>query len=294
MPVLVACSLTGCQNGAHALPPRAAVTPVVRPVVTREQAARVLDGYSQAATRAREPAAGVLAEVVRSARPPSSPVTLANAVLYVPRSVAYPKWFAASALERRDGAERPVLLLFTQAGARAEWLPADRLYLTGAPPKIATDAQGYAVMVAPRASGPALRPADVPAVQARYLDHGDQRAIAPGGAVSRWRAGELRREQALRARGVSVTGRFAPTGHPVYALRAQGGGAFVWSALRRTVTYTAGGPADLPTDVRSALGARAGRTVDATWLWRTVTYVPARGRAGLVTRNVDLVAARAY
>ena len=286
-------ALAGCQDGPHARTP--AAPPPPRPVISADESARVLDAYVRAhnmafSRSAREPATGALAETVRGR--PASRVTLADPVLYVPRSDTYPKWFAATALERRAATEHPVFLTFVQARAAGAWLPADRLYLTGAPPKIATDAQGYAVE--PGAGGLALSPADVPSALADSLDHGDDKKIAH--FATRWRAGERRRDKGLRARGVQVTGRSTPESHSVHALRTADGGALVWSALRRTVTYAAvrpGASAEVPADVRALLGPRTGHKVVATWLWRTVAYVPVRGRADVLIEAVDLTSARA-
>ncbi len=297
--VLAVGVLAGCQNGTgtHG---RTAATPSAGPVVSAGESARVLDGYVRAYNKAvarpgvkarREPATGALAELVRGN--PPSPISLADPVLYVPRSDSYPKWFAATALERRGATEHPVFLLFVQARADGAWLPANRLYLTGDPPKIAIDAQGYAVALAPDTGGLAMRPADVPAAQAAYLDH-DDRKIAPGRLATRRKAMERLQNQGLRARGVEVTAHSTPEGDSVYALRTGDGGALVWSAFRRTVTYTTREAAvEVPAGVRRLLGPRTGRRAVATWLWRSVAYVPPRGRPDVLTQALDLISARA-
>jgi hypothetical protein len=313
--VLVAGALTGCQAAPDGGSPGAADRPRLavpaRPVVSAAESAQVLDAYARAYNGARDARAwrdrttGPLAAMTEGelrdngGRPPRRrPISLANPVMYVPRSAVFPKWFVVAALERRGRAERPVVLMFTQAGADAAggWRLADRLYLTAGLPKIATDAQGYAVPVDPRATGLAMAPAALPAAQAGFLDHGDQQQIVPGDLAGRWRAAQGRQAKDLRAHRVSVTARPAPTSYPVSALRTGDGGALVWSALVRTVTYAATGRttrATVPADVRGHLRGATGRTVTATWLWRTVTYVPVRGRARVLIQSIDLTSARA-
>jgi hypothetical protein len=312
--VLVGDVLTGCRHGpgggatAGVTHESAPVAPAASAQEAAEALAAYVHGYNRAVTArdpaaAREPATGALAatsaadlRLARARRPRARAVSLANPVLYVPRSAAYPKWFVAAALERRGKTERPVLLTFAAEYAGAAWRPASRLYFTGDPPMIATDAQGYATALEPSARGLAMPPAELPAAQAGYLDRGDAQRLAPDAFGSRWLTTERRQEKALRATGVTVSGRSVPATYPLRTLRAADGGALVWFTVRRTATYRATGKAaaaKVPADVRAHLGRRTGRTIIATWLWQTVAHVPVRGRASVVVQAVDLVSAHA-
>lgn len=308
--VLVGDVLTGCRHG-----PGGGVTGTAPPLApaasdqeTAEALAAYVRGYNRAVTTRdsaswRGLAAGALGatsvgdlHLARARRLRARTISLANPVMYVPRSAAYPRWFMVAALERREKTERPVLLTFAAESAGAGWRPVNRLYFTGAPPGIATDAQGYATAVDPSTTGLAMPPADLPAAQAGYLDHGDERKLVPDAYGSRWLTAERRQEKTLRAKGVTVSGHSVPAAYPLHALRAADGGALVWYAVRRTVTYRATGRttrAMAPADVRAYLGGRAGKTIVANWLWQTVAYVPVHGRASVVVQDMGLVSARA-
>ncbi|MFL6056368.1 MAG: hypothetical protein ACJ72W_26225 [Actinoallomurus sp.] len=307
--VLAILLLAGCRGGPDQ---RDATGDTAVPAVSAQASARILATYVRRYNRAvtagdakewRDVGTDALGATAEAAlrlgggRPPQTgAISLRNPVMYVPRLRGLPRWFAVAALERRGGAERPVFAVFAQKSARTGWRLSSRVYFQGPSPRIATDEQGYAVAVDPAAATLATRPDALPAAHAAYLDRGDDRVIMPGATARDWRTAEARQERRLRADKVAVAGRSSPTGHPVYALRTDDGGALVSYSLRRTTTYTASGGGDvtvLPVDVRTYLHGRSGHRVTATWVWRAVAYLPVRGRALVLLEAFDLASARA-
>ncbi|MCO5998822.1 hypothetical protein [Actinoallomurus rhizosphaericola] len=307
--VLAILLLAACQDG-HDDGDAGGDTAV--PAVSADASAQVLAAYVRHYNRAvtagdvkewREvgtDAIGATAEAalrLGGGRPPrTGAISLRNPVMYVPRLRGTPRWFAVSALERKGGTERPLFAVFVQKNAKSAWRLSSRVYFHGDPPRIATDEQGYAVAVDPGAGTPATTPSALPAAHAAYLDRGNDGSIVPGDTARAWRTAEARQERQLRDHGVTVSGRSAPTGYPVYALRTDDGGAIVSYSLRRTTTYTATGSGDvavLPADVRTYLHGRSAHRVTATWVWRAVTYLPVRGRATVLIEAFDLASAQA-
>ncbi|GAA4637320.1 hypothetical protein GCM10023196_090650 [Actinoallomurus vinaceus] len=301
--------VAGCQGGHGDGAPAGGTT--AAPAVSAEASAQVLDAYVRRYNKAvtagdttawRALGADAIDATAEAAlrrgggRPPRlGAISLRNPVMYVPRLRGLPRWFAVSALERRGRAERPIFAVFAEETARSGWRLASQVYFTGRPPRIATDAQGYAEAVDPGSAASATAPAALPAAHAAYLDRGDEHALHAGAADREWRQAEARQEKQLRAHGVIVSGRSAPTGYPIYALRTTDGGAIVTYSLRRTTTYTAAGSGDVtavPADVRAYLHGRTGHRVTATWVWRAVAYLPVRGAASVLIEDLDLASAR--
>lgn len=307
--VPLAALAVGCGGGGDGTGhPAAAPAP---PAVSVGESTRVVDDYvrkyNEAVARGDAKAwralgtdaIGATAEAqlrTNGGRPPrTAKISLVNPLMYVPRQAAYPHWFAVAAREH-GSRDRPVFLMFARKSAKAAWRLADRVYFTGRPPQVALDGQGYAIAVDPRSSSAlAMAPDDLPGAQSEYLGgQGGDSKIAPGPYTSRWRAAERKRREVASAHGVDTTSSFKPTGYPVYALRTTTGGALVWYTLRRTTGYTATGDATattLPPEVRAYLGRSPTGEVNAAWMWRSIAYVPPRGRASVIIQNVDLATA---
>jgi hypothetical protein len=301
----------GCAGGSGA--PAATDPSSARPAISADGSVQVLADYvkryneavgsgDSAAWRGlASDALGAAASAqikIGGGRPPKLPtISLTNPVFYVPRLTGSKAWFAVAALEHDGSARNPVFLLFTRSGATAPWRAATRLYFRGNPPRIATDAQGYAITVNPKTqTNPFTTPSGLPAEQANYLEFGDTRSIAAGRFTSDWRKSERQAEATMRSHGISAADRFAASEYPVYALRTTDGGALVFYALERTETLvlTGGtGTSALPTDIRAYLGGRSGGQIIATWMWRTVAYLPTQGQASVIFQSMDLTSARA-
>lgn len=307
---LFAALTAGCGGGGSGIAPNTAGTPAAQPAVSADGSMRALNDYvkryneavggdSSAWRGLASDALGAAASAqlrIGGGRPPRLPkISLTNPVFYVPRLSGSTAWFAVAALEHDGSARNPVFLLFTRSKSSGTWRAATRLYFRGDPPRIATDAQGYAVAIDPAAQvNPATTPAGLPVAQSTYLEFGDARSIAAGRFTSDWRKTEQRAEETMRAAGISATDRFAASGYPVYALRTTDGGALVFYALKRTETLvlTGGtGNSGLPADIRAYLNGQTGGQIIATWMWRTVAYLPTQGQASVIFQSMDLTAA---
>jgi hypothetical protein len=322
----------GCATGNAGEPPResrirqsqsARPGQTLPPAVSSRESLRVIDEYvaahNKAITDTDGPAwRGLLGEPLAATAdarlrigagdpPERDTITLVNPVLLVPRLEAYPKWFVASAMERRGrrGTPRPSLLMFTRSGPESRWRLANKTITDHRLPKIATDRQGYVVTVpAETSAGLAVGLTDLAAGHAEYLAGGNDRRFAAGPYTSGWRANRAAWSRRLRAGGWRDTGTFSQTRYPVAALRTKDGGVLAWYAISRVDTLV---PADgrtpdpraVPPEVRGYLGAdRRGRPVTgsrtevrAAWLLLPVTYVPPAGQASVLGLTADLTSA---
>ncbi|REE98495.1 hypothetical protein [Thermomonospora umbrina] len=215
--------------------------------------------------------------------PPSTRVALRNPAMYVPRLAGHPKWFAAAAVDDVDGPGRQVLVVFQQAKPNDRWRAAHWLVFRGRPPALNFDREGYAVPTADRS---------LAAGHSAFLTTGDASRFRPDGFTRRAR-------RPAPPRGWSMNSRYAPTRHPVFALRTGDGGSLVWYSVEQRTTYRRaprGRPATLPPDLRGAL-AQAKRlkaaTVETTWIWLAIGYAPPRGPAHVIGESLHLTDVRA-
>ncbi|MDX6430332.1 MAG: hypothetical protein QOE54_2698 [Streptosporangiaceae bacterium] len=300
----------GCSGGGTG--PAAGIRstePTVPPAISAPESLKVLDDYVTKHNGAagsgdvkawRDTATGPFREVVsaqataNNGRPPAGRISLVNPVMYVPRLAGYPRWFAAAALEEHPGGGKPVevVMLFVRARASDAWRPAHRLPFKGRPPEIATDDQGYALPVAPQATGFVIAPGGLAAAHAGYLNGENPPGFAPDPYTA------SRRGPLPDGGGWSRQDRFAAGGDPIYALRTKDGGTLVWYVVVQTTRLTsngAGSAATLPAAVSAYLAgsARVAGKAEATWTWLAIGYIPTRGKAAVLGENVSLTRAAA-
>lgn len=286
--VLVACSSGGTGRGARGAEPSG------EPAVGVEESFKVLSEWAARHNEAitsgdmrvwREAVTGAL-EAPVSARvrvygklPESARISLANPVLYVPRSGGFPKWFGVAALERSGGKDQQVLGVFVKADAKGGWRAAHWLTFRGAPPQLAFDRQGYAIPAADRG---------LPASHADYLASGDESGVEPDTYSA-----DARTKRYGDWEG--QPGKFTRGPGPSYALRTEDGGSLVWYGLKQEMTLTGGDVATLPAEVRDYLakdGEKPGGTLRTTWQWLVIGYAPVSGKGRVLGESVSLVSAR--
>jgi hypothetical protein len=216
------------------------------------------------------------------------PFAIDGATWWLPRLSGYPKWFVVSGTSR-DKARSPLLALFVETRAGSPWrLAAAVLLDRGARvPPIATDAQGYAIPVAPDAAGLALAPKAVAAAHASYLNAGLKGAPAAAFASDE-SARTLMEKFANDRRSFTfgtVSHRVEPAGGLTVALRTRQGGALVLYDERLRAEYVLTRPGGrISTGVWQALGAPdpVFNRLELVDLLQFATVVPARG-AGRAT-----------
>lgn len=277
LPALLAVSLlcTGCSGrAADAVGARPAAPAAIAPAVTAPESVKILNDFATAFSQATDARAvratvgGPLADVAvaqfKLAHGKATRISLVNPVMYVPRLAGYPKWFAAAALQEHPGggAGTEVVLLFAQGAAGEPWRPVHRLPFSGRPPEIATDGQGYAIPV----SGD-LR---ISGLHTGFLNG----TTAPGFTPDAF------------SRTARSNGAFTDAGFASYGLQTKDGGALVWYTLRQTQRFT-GTP---PQTVQAYLGRTT--ATEATLIWQTIGYLPAKGSAAVLGESITVTQAR--
>ncbi|GAA2623016.1 hypothetical protein SMC26_01485 [Actinomadura fulvescens] len=285
---------TAC-SGDSQVPAARVAEPADKPVVTADEAGRILKDWTARHNKAvtsgderlwRSAVTGGL-EAPVSARvrtygrlAASTRITLLNPVLYVPRQTggAASKWFAVAALQRSGGKEQQILALFVRSGDKDPWRAAHWLTFKGKPPELAYDPQGYAIPAPDRG---------LPTAHAAFLASGDRSAFTPDAytagartpSYGNWRADP---------------GRVSPDRGGSWALRTKDGGSLVWYGLTQQRTLTGGTEQALPTDIRNHLiraKTKPGGTVRANWQWLAIGYAPPTGKATVLGESVSLTAA---
>ncbi len=285
--VAVVVGLGGCSGGGGG--GGGGSEEVSAPALSGGEALTVLRGWAERHNKAitsgderlwREAVTGALALPVEARvrtygkLSASAEISLVNPVFYVPRLGGSPKWFGVAALERSGGVEQQVLGVFVRSSGG--WRAAHWLTFRGEPPRIAFDAEGYAIAVGDRG---------LPGAHAKYLARGDEGGVVPD-AYSR----------NARVKGVGdwrgAAGEFTPGPGASYSLRTTDGGALVWYAVQQEQVVSGGTAAGLPVEVRDYLGGRAGKSVAVTWQWLAIGYAPASGKERVLGESVSLVSAR--
>jgi hypothetical protein len=192
-----AVTAAGCTSGSAGT--AAGGTAGTAPAVTLAQASRAFDSYvaaSEAAAHTGDEAlalsdvTGVARSEVsadfKAVRTPGQPApypvySYAKPALYLPAPSGYPRWFAASVTgtlrppvpDTKSTAPKPMVLLFTQASARAPWLLASRSYLAHGVPDLAVNKDGQTPVVAmSQTPGLVVRPDVVGPMLAAVVDDG--------------------------------------------------------------------------------------------------------------------------
>ncbi|MER5882523.1 hypothetical protein ABT160_01715 [Streptomyces sp. NPDC001941] len=276
------------------------------PSATRAEAARALADFTTAyneADKAFDPAldrdrvTGALGAInqaglrARSVTTPGGnrqhrPLELTDAEFAIPRKAGWPRWFFANADSNRDtdrgAGDNRWAMVFVKTAAAQPWKVA---YLTilepDEIPAFATDAQGYAVPVAPDSGLLAVEPGNLSEEYAGYLRDGKPDHFKAGQHTTRWR--EDRRKQAVRP-GLATqyvdqaldTGAFAPLG-----LMTRDGGGFVFFATRYYDRQTAarGYRPKVSQDVRALMTGEVTNTLTKEWVSNQTVWVKPAGAA---------------
>ncbi|TNY36921.1 hypothetical protein [Thermomonospora catenispora] len=274
----------GCSGGPGGPSDEASAAPAGEPAVSADRARAVLEEWTKRFNKAvdsgaeadlRAATTGPLRDfLVGRARvggglPRSERIALHNPVLYVPRQVDRPRWFAVAAVDDVGGAARQVLVVLEQAGPDEAWRAAHLMTFQGRPPELDFDPEGYAI---PAEGG------SLPTEHTEYLTTGERSTFTPDAFT---------RAAHQRARGSGTV--FRPARHEVRALRTDDGGTLAWYAIEQQRTFAAGDRA-LPADVRAQLSGsrlRASR-VTAVWTWLVIGYAPRQGGGHVLGESVHL------
>lgn len=218
-------------------------------------------------------------------------LVLGDAKFTIPKKAGWPRWFVADtapAGQQRTGADEVRwLVAFVREGPDTGWKAA---YLTslaaGAIPRFATDADGYAVPAAGKAGALAVRPAELSADYASYLQTGRPDDFAPGPHTDQWRAARAKTAKQTASTMQYVDqplndGDFTPLG-----LATKDGGAFVFFATRyyQRQTTASGYRPQVPADVVPLLHGTARTKLTKEWMSSQAAEVPKTGRVTIVSR----------
>jgi hypothetical protein len=230
---------------------------------------------------------------------PARPTSDQRPMVILTRSTAYPRFFFA--VLPGNHTQPPVVSLLTAKDASSPYriagsvnlLPSVRL------PGVAEVSQGSPVL-GPAAGGLALPPEAVGSSYAAVLNTG---STAPEAARFTDDTFTTQVQQAAAAQRAEVArfGSYMQTHEAVpgalVAIRTSDGGALVFTALRRTSTFTArpGNAATLPADVRVLTGEVQASTFSSTAAELLLFRVPpaGKGKVKLVGASDGLISATA-
>jgi hypothetical protein len=229
------------------------------------------------------------------------PGQLSGLRILVPQLTTYPRWFiAAGQSHSRQG----FLFVLAQQSASGPWRAAAELYDLSVPSQILHDlsfggltASGYVATTPADSPTLTIRPADLSAAYARYLNRGARgMTFLAGGYTTSY----VRSIPAIAAGARAHGWRYAEvqnaTPDPVYAVTLPTGGALVVFDTRDTTSWTATSASALipsssatgldspPLSFLQRLGisrARAGLRVTAGVVEQNLAYVLPAGSAGV-------------
>ncbi|WP_353942223.1 hypothetical protein ABII15_11620 [Streptomyces sp. HUAS MG91] len=281
------------------------------PTTTNAQAARALDAFVSAYTKAErtydraDDAAYVTGplgaidtaklKVARKLHPEGNenpqPLKLTDVNYTIPKKAGWPRWFVADADNNRFQGFRWVMV-FTRDDVGEPWAVSYlMLFRDGKVPKFKTDADGYGEAVGNDSAALATKPSALSKKYADYLDpkSGGGDGFAEGPYTTQWRTD---RKKNLSRPGLATqyidepltSGDYAPV-----ALRTADGGALVFFTTRRYVKQTASLGSDLPAinvDVKTLMTGDAKQSALYGYVSNQAALVPARGSAG---SGVDVI-----
>jgi hypothetical protein len=229
--------------------------------------------------------------------------------LWVPKLKpdVYPQWFVASVPRTVAGqpkSTRTALMAFTRRAAGFDWTLsfATELRPKVKPPKVVTDAEGYAVPLATTDGSVLIRPREVPGIQATMASEGPDSVAAKvmtAGDVTTGYYRQARREiKKARGKGFVRQVVFVATPYPYFALRTEhGAGLVLYSLLRTSMTKTKN--ADVPKPVKPPIpgeiahlldGTVEGVEIDETEAYQYAATDPAKAKKGHDQPKADVIA----
>ncbi|MET7284816.1 hypothetical protein [Streptomyces sp. NPDC005573] len=288
---------------------------VVLPATTRAEAAKALQGFTDAYNKAdkaydssldADHVTGPLADIDAArlkaghANSPSgnanhTPLELTDAKFTIPKKAGWPRWFVADAHGNKGGTAR-WMLVFTRDSLGAPWRVA---YLTllapGDVPEFRTDKDGWAEAVPANSTGIAVPPGELSKDYTDYLKHGGT-AFADGRNTSGWRTA---REQQASKPGLArqfIDEPLTDGGYAPLALRTADGGALVFFTTRHyeKQTAAAGTSITVPNkDVQALTKGDVEQTLTLEFVSNEAALDPAgSGRVKVLGRVQGLTAAR--
>lgn len=249
-------ALTGCAL----LPEQKADAPPARPVITQAQVNEVMKNYSAVNNKANgKRDARLLATIENGdlfAESAASyamlgrlgdeaaykPFTLPKPVVFAPPEGAYPQAFFVYS-KNSANPKVNVLSVFRRFDAATPWKRVVSGFSESTLPTIAVDTSGMATMVAPTASGYAVKPIEVAPALAKAMlgatnPEGAKFATSP--ILTRFSKAYATDRAAVGGKG-TATRAFTPT-KDIYAIKTQDGGVLVMGGMdwRRAESYTGG------------------------------------------------------
>jgi|GEM_PF-3252976 len=298
--VIASLSLTGCAQ----IPKAKAETPPQRPMIAQAQAAALMKSYDTANNKANATRDSKLMATIEDGdllaqslgsfdmegrlgnKSLYKPFTHPNPVAFVPTAGSYPRAFFVYS-KHSDDAKANVLNIFRRSDAAAPW----KKVISGSSevllPPIVVGPSGLATVVAPGASGYAVKPRDVAPLLAKAMlnsksPEGAKFATSP--ILTKYNVDYAENQAAMKGQG-TVSRAFAPT-KDIYAIKTKDGGVLVAGGMSWHVVSSLKGALQW-TPAKSSLTYRMHPTpftsqrneFNATW----AVQIPVKGPLKLVS-----------
>ncbi|WP_067478839.1 hypothetical protein [Actinomadura hibisca] len=205
----------------------------------------------------------------------------------------HPRWFFAALTDRVKPVTRDIVV-FVQQGPGQPWRAAYTPLATKptqGPLGPGIDVADNPEVVPVQDPSLALSPDQVPVALAQVLNRGVRTPQAKGFVLPTWvrsRAGSPRTDRAAMKRsGWDLTGGYAASQQPVYAVRTKSGGALVWSAVEDHRRYRKSGAGNPMTWSHRSWGdllkpfigrSKEQRALTTVERYEVLAYVPPKGK----------------
>jgi hypothetical protein len=243
--VIAGLVLTGCG----VLPTQKAATPPERPMITQAQAVALMKSYDTTNNKANATRDAKLMATIEDGdllaqslgsytmsgrlgdKTPYKPFTHPKPITFVPPAGAYPRAFFVYS-KGSSNAKINILNVFRRSDAAAPWKKVLLGYSEGLPP-IAVGPSGLATVVAPGASGYAVKPIDVAPLLAKAMlsaksPEGAKFATSP--ILTEYHKDYVGEQASARIGHGKATRTFAPT-KDIYAVKTKDGGVLVMGGM---------------------------------------------------------------
>ena len=244
--VIAGLMLTGCA----VIPTQKAAAPPERPMITQAQAVALMKNYDTINNKANVKHDTKLMATIEDGdllalslgsnsmsrrlgdKAPYKPFTYPKPIAFVPPAGAYPRAFFVYS-KSSSYPKVNILNVFGRADAAAPWKKVIAGYSEKLLPPIAVGSSGLATMVAPGASGYAVKPIDVPPLLAKAMlsaksAKGAKFATSP--ILTEHHKDYAKEQASARIGHGSATRNFAPT-NGIYAVKTKDGGVLVTGGM---------------------------------------------------------------
>jgi hypothetical protein len=244
--VIAGLVLTGCAN----LPVQKAAAPPERPMITQAQAAALMKNYDAINNKANAKRDSKLMATVEDGdlltqslgsysmdsrlgdKTPYKPFTHPKPIAFVPPAGAYPRAFFVYSKVSRD-AKFNVLDVFRRSDAAAPWKSVMSGSIEGPLPPIAVGPSGLATVVAPGASGYAVKPIDVAPLLAKAMlsaKSPEAARFATSPILTKYHTKAAKEQSSAVMGNGTATRKFVPT-KDIYAIKTKDGGVLVTGGM---------------------------------------------------------------